>query len=131
MYQILSFLGLLRTHLYLMYIPTSDSMRGGLPLVTPSKILIMGTEGGIYIRYKWVRNSPMKDRIWYMRNRLANHPHNNPFILFTNFINHIMSYDSLVLMMAEKFRYVTLLSLDVIISRLSQRRGYLSIIRYL
>ena len=82
---------------------------------------LIESEVGIYVRYKQVFNSPTKERIWYMKNRLANHPHNNPFILFTNFINHIKSYGSLVLMTAEKFRYVTFPNLDVIRSRLSQR----------
>ena len=55
-----------------------------------------------------------------MGHRLVNHAHNNPFIVLVEIFNHIESYENLILMMAETFRYVTVLSLDNIGSRVSQ-----------
>ena len=57
-----------------------------------------------------------------MVHRLVNNPHNNPFIVLVEIINHIEIYEYPILMMTEILRYVTVLSLDVIVSRVIQKR---------
>ena len=48
-----------------------------------------------------------------MWNRLAKHPHNNLLIVSLVIINHIESYDNLILIMVDIFFYGTVLFLDI------------------
>ena len=63
-----------------------------------------------------------KENIWYMLNRLVNHPHNNPFIAFTEILNYIESYDNPILVIMETFHYATIISMNIIGSRVSRRK---------
>ena len=39
--------------------------------------------------------------------------HNNPLVVFTLMLNQIESYDNLILMMVDTFKFMSVLSLDV------------------
>ena len=88
---------------------------------TPPPPLIESYIGTI-IRYQQLLMMIIKENIWYMGHRLVNHPHNNPFIVFTPILNWIEIYGNHILMMVDTFCYVTLLRMDVIGLRVSWSR---------
>jgi THO complex subunit 2 len=66
---------------------------------------------GMSIKYLLKRMS--KDNIKDMGRQVSKVAHNNPLVVFTLILNQIESYDNLILMMVETFKFMGVLSLDV------------------
>ena len=49
-----------------------------------------------------------------MGHMLVNQQHNNPFVVSTDIINQMDSYDNPIFVMVDKFLYVTVLSMNFI-----------------
>ena len=54
-----------------------------------------------------------KDNIRDMGKQISKVAHNNPLVVFTLILNQIESYDNLILMMVDMFKFMGSLSLDV------------------
>ena len=66
---------------------------------------------GTKTRYNLKRMS--KDNIRDMGRQISKISHNNPMVVFTLILNQIESYDNLILLIVDTFKFVSLLSLDV------------------
>ena len=63
---------------------------------------------------KYLLKRMSKDNIKDMGRQASKIAHNNPLVVFTLMLNQIESYDNLILMMVETFKFMGVLSLDVI-----------------
>jgi len=66
---------------------------------------------GISTKYLLKRMS--KDNIKDMGKQVSKVAHNNPLVVFTLMLNQIESYDNLILIMVDTFKFMSVLSLDV------------------
>mmetsp|Transcript_20175 Transcript_20175/g.28378 ORF Transcript_20175/g.28378 Transcript_20175/m.28378 type:complete len:148 (+) Transcript_20175:97-540(+) len=67
---------------------------------------------GVKTRYHLKRLS--RDNIRDMGRQISKVSHNNPLVVFSAIPNQIESYDNLILMMVDSFKFVTVLGLDVL-----------------
>ncbi len=65
------------------------------------------------IETKYILKRMSKDNIRDMGKQISKVTHNNPLVVFTSILNQIESYDNLILMMVEMFKFMGSLSLDV------------------
>ena len=65
------------------------------------------------ISTKYLLKRMAQDNIKDMGRQVSKVAHNNPLVVFTLILNQIESYDNLILMMVETFKFMGVLSLDV------------------
>ena len=77
----------------------------------PLKQIQSEVQTSIATKYYLKRMS--KDNIKDMGKQISKIAHNNPLVVFTLILNQIESYDNLILMMVDMFKFMGNLSLDV------------------
>ena len=83
--------------------------------IEPSKPLAhVESEVSTGISTKYLLKRMSKDNIKDMGRQVSKVAHNNPLVVFTLMLNQIESYDNLILMMVETFKFMSVLSLDVV-----------------
>jgi Transcription- and export-related complex subunit. len=82
--------------------------------VQPSKPLAqIESEVTTGISTKYLLKRMSKDNIRDMGKQVSKVAHNNPLVVFTLMLNQIESYDNLILIMVDTFKFMSVLSLDV------------------
>jgi THO complex subunit 2 len=79
----------------------------------PKPLLQIESEVNTSISTKFIFKRMSKENVKDMGRQLARVAHNNPMVVFTLMLNQIESYDNLIEMMVDSFKYMGLLSLDV------------------
>ena len=83
-------------------------------MVQPPKPLAqVESEVNTGISTKYLLKRMSKDNIKDMGRQVSKVAHNNPLVVFTLMLNQIESYDNLILMMVDTFKFMGVLSLDV------------------
>lgn len=79
----------------------------------PKPIFQIESEVNTSISTKFIFKRMSKENVKDMGRQLARVAHNNPMVVFTLMLNQIESYDNLIEMMVDSFKYMGILSLDV------------------
>lgn len=83
-------------------------------MVQPPKPLAhIESEVNTGISTKYLLKRMSKENIKDMGRQVSKVAHNNPLVVFTLMLNQIESYDNLILMMVDTFKFMGILSLDV------------------
>ena len=79
----------------------------------PKPLAQVDSEVTTAIKTRYLLKRLSKDNIKAMGRQLSDVAHNNPLVVFTLMLNQIESYDNLIIMMVETFKFMGFLSLDV------------------
>lgn len=79
----------------------------------PKPLAQIESEVSTGISTKYLLKRMSKDNIRDMGKQVSKVAHNNPLVVFTLMLNQIESYDNLILIMVDTFKFMSVLSLDV------------------
>ena len=85
----------------------------GSTIDPPKPLAQIESEVTTGISTKYLLKRMAQDNIKDMGRQVSKVAHNNPLVVFTLILNQIESYDNLILMMVETFKFMGVLSLDV------------------
>jgi len=89
------------------------ALRSRVVTPAPKPLANIASEVTTGIATKYVLKRMSKDNIRDMGRQVSKISHNNPLVVFTLMLNQIESYDNLIVMMVETFKFMGVLSLDI------------------